>query len=152
VRQRPAQWFGGDQQPNGSAAGWARASAHRGPRLQTIGEGCSQVSLTESVLRAGYVFGDLLDGPVEVDVVQVAFVLDLPTQQLSRCAEPPVCDWLVQLLAPGKASVLWYWRPAAWPVANHLIHPPVAFWSAGSGDGHRALTELSRDISLHPYN
>lgn len=43
----------------------------------------------------------------------VAFVLDLSPAPLPRCAEPPICGWLVKLQELRKAPVVWYWRPAA---------------------------------------
>jgi hypothetical protein len=112
-------------------------------RLRTIAERCSQVSRTEPVLRAAHAFGQLLDGRVDVEVVQVAFVLDLPPEQLPWCAEPRGCGWLVELLELGKAPVVWYWRPAAWPVANHVVDRPVRFWSAQTGTDEPALRALA---------
>ena len=37
----------------------------------------------------------------------------------------------------------WYWRPAVWPVANHLIHRPLRVWSL-DGPGTTALDALDR--------
>ena len=113
-------------------------------RLRLIAEQCGQVSRIRPVLCSAYVFGELLpDGVPEVEVVQVAFVLDLPAEQLTWCAEPPECGWLVELLELGKAPVLWYWRPSAWPVANHVIRRPLRFWSAAAGIDEQALDALA---------
>jgi hypothetical protein len=71
-------------------------------RLRTVAELCGQVSRTEPVLRAGYVFGELLDGPAEVELVQVAFVLSLPAEHLPWGAEPAACGWLVEPLELSK--------------------------------------------------
>ncbi len=64
----------------------------------------------------------------------MAFVLDLPPDELPWCAQPPSCVGLPQLLEIDKAPVVWYWRPALWPVSNHLIHRPLRIWSLDGPD------------------
>jgi hypothetical protein len=99
------------------------------------------------VLCSAHVFVGLLDAVAELEVVQVAFVLDLPVDRLTWCAEPPECGWLVELLDLGKAPVQWYWRPVAWPVANHLIRRPLPFWSATGGTDEPALDAVARGLA-----
>ena len=101
-------------------------------RVRLIAERCGQVGRVWPVLGSVHVFGELLDGVPELEVVQVAFVLDLPAGELTWCAEPPECGWLVDVLELGKAPVQWYWRPSAWPVANHVIRRPLRFWFAAT--------------------
>ena len=77
-------------------------------RLRTIAERCQRVSglwEQEPVLLAAYVFGAVLDGRTEVPVVQVAFVLDLPADELTWCTHPPSCAGLPRLLEIDKAPV-----------------------------------------------
>ena len=117
-------------------------------RLRTIAERCQQVSGLwdddDPVLVAAYTFGAVLDGAAELPAVQVAFVLDLPADELTWCVQPQDCTGLVGLLELEKAPVDWYWRPAVWPVANHVIRRPLGVWSAAAGVDEAALDALAR--------
>ena len=111
-------------------------------RLKTIAERCGQVAslwrVDDPVLRAAYAFGDVLDQPrADLPVVQVAFVLDLPADELTWGVEPQSCCGLPHLLEVEKVPVEWYWRPAAWPVSNHVIRRPLRIWSAEGSDAAR---------------
>jgi hypothetical protein len=89
----------------------------------------------EPVLVGVYAFGAVLERcPTDIDVVQMAFVLNLPVDELTWCAQPESCLGLPYLLQIDKAPVDWYWRPAAWPVANHLIYRPLRVWSLDGPD------------------
>lgn len=79
-------------------------------RLRTIAERCQQVSGLwedrEPPLRAAYAFGAVLDGTGDLDVVQVAFVLDdPPAEELTWFARPTSCSSLPYLLEIEKAPV-----------------------------------------------
>lgn len=95
------------------------------------------------MLVGAYAFGAVLEARAEVPVVQVAFVLNLPADELTWCARPRSCSGLPQLLEIDKAPVEWFWRPAEWPVANHVIHRPLPFWSL-DGPNTVALDALGR--------
>jgi hypothetical protein len=115
-------------------------------RLEMIAERCQRVSgrWDEAPPLVGvYAFGDVLDGPEQVDVVQVALVLNHPAEELTWCARPTSCSGLPHLLELEKAPVDWYWRPAAWPVINHLIVRPLRIWSSDGVDT-AALGALAR--------
>lgn len=118
-------------------------------RLTTIAEDCQRIrGLWEDedeqpFLTAAYAFGDLVDGAAEVEYVQVAFVLNLPAEELAWGAEPDGCGWLVDVLRLDKTPVDRYWRPADSPVANHLIARPLRIWSADDGVDEQALQALS---------
>jgi hypothetical protein len=62
-------------------------------RLRLIAERCGQVGRMRPVLCSAYVFGELPEGVAELEVVQVAFVLDLAAEQLTWCAEPSAAGW-----------------------------------------------------------
>jgi hypothetical protein len=116
-------------------------------RLKTIAERCGQVAslwrVDDPVLRAAYAFGDVLDQPrADLPVVQVAFVLDLPADELTWGVEPQSCCGLPHLLEVEKVPVEWYWRPAAWPVSNHVIRRPLRIWTTGGVDA-AALAALA---------
>ncbi len=115
-------------------------------RLQMIAERCQRVSglWDEAPPLVGvYAFGDVLDGAEQLDVVQVALVLNHPAEELRWCARPTSCSGLPHLLELEKAPVEWYWRPAAWPVSNHVIVRPLRIWSPGGVD-MAALGALAR--------
>ena len=118
--------------------------------LTTIAEECQRISgLWEEeeddqpFVTATYAFGDLIDGAAEVECTHVAFVLNLPADEVTWGAEPDGCAWLINVLRLDKIPVLRYWRPAASPVTNHLIIRPLRIWSADDGVDEQALQALS---------
>jgi hypothetical protein len=115
-------------------------------RLRTIAARCHQAAglwEDEPFLVGAYTFGAVLDVPADVEVVQVAFVLDLPPDELAWCAQPQSCVGLPHLLEIDKAPVDWCWRPALRPVSNHLIDRPLRIWSL-DGPDTAALDALER--------
>lgn len=110
-------------------------------RLRTIAARCQQASPlwdAEPVLLAAYAFGEVLsqrpDDHAALDVVQVAFVLNLPTADVTWGCHPQSCSGLPRVLEIDKAPVDWYWRPAGWPVSNHHIQRPLRIWSPDGPD------------------
>jgi hypothetical protein len=97
----------------------------------------------EPLLVGAYTFGAVLDDPVDLYMVQVVFTLDLPPGELTWCAQPRSCAGLPDLVEIDKAPVQWYWRPALWPVSNHLIDRPLRIWSL-AGPDTTALDALER--------
>jgi hypothetical protein len=93
---------------------------------------------------AAYVFGAVLEPGSNVDVVQLAFVLNLPADELTWYAQPPTCIGLPRLLEIDKAPVEWFWRPSVWPVANHRIVRPLRIWSLDDGPDTQAMDALAR--------
>lgn len=84
-----------------------------------------------------YTFGALLDErPGELEAVELALVCDSPADELSWCAEPPWTLGIVEVLRLNKAPVRWYFRPATWPVSNHVIREPLRIWSLDGVDEH----------------
>jgi hypothetical protein len=106
-------------------------------RLRIVAERCQRASGLwddEPVLISAYAFGAVLEYRTDMPVVQIAFVLNLPADELTWCAQPQSCTGLPHLLEIDKAPVEWYWRPSVWPVANHLIHRPLRVWSLDGPD------------------
>jgi hypothetical protein len=63
-------------------------------RLEMVAERCQRVSgLWDEAppLIGAYAFGDVLDGPDQLDAVQVALVLNHPAEELTWCARPTSC-------------------------------------------------------------
>ncbi|MFC7274142.1 hypothetical protein ACFQS1_09145 [Paractinoplanes rhizophilus] len=60
-------------------------------RLRTVAERCQWASGLrddEPFLLAAYAFGSVLESVADVDVVDLAFVLNLPAEELTWFAEP----------------------------------------------------------------
>jgi hypothetical protein len=97
----------------------------------------------DPALAAAYVFGPVLDEPAnDLEVVHVAFALDVPAARLPWGVEPPVCSALAERLGVTKAPVHRVWRPAGRHIANHLIRRPLRIWSA-AGREEAALDALA---------
>jgi hypothetical protein len=107
-------------------------------RLRTIAARCQQQASglwdDEPFLVGAYAFGAVLGARTDLEAVQVAFVLNLPPDELTWCAQPQSCVGLPHLLEIDKAPVEWYWRSALWPVSNHLIDRPLRIWSIDGPD------------------
>ena len=120
-------------------------------RLRTVAARCQRASGLwdeEPFLVAAYAFGSVLDPHAHVPVVQMAFVLNLPPEELTWGAQPQSCVGLPHLLEIDKAPVEWYWRPAVWPVSNHLIQRPLRVWSL-DGPDTAALDALAHGQAEH---
>ncbi|MFC5832997.1 DUF7711 family protein [Nonomuraea insulae] len=101
-------------------------------RLRMLAEECERtkrIPADEPFLREAYVFGDLLDGPDTVEVLEVVLVLNLPPEEVAWETQPPGTTWLVDFLRLGKGGIAYWWRSHRDPVANHRIREPVRFWS-----------------------
>jgi hypothetical protein len=97
----------------------------------------------EPLVTAVYVYGELLEGPEELDAVDIALVVDLPPDQVTWRAEPPTATAFAELTRLSKLPFRWSWRPVLWPVWNHEVRGPVRFWSL-DGPDEEALTALER--------
>lgn len=116
-------------------------------RLRSVAARCQRASGLwdeEPFLIAAYAFGAVLDSRADLPVVRMAFVLTLPAEELTWCAQPQSCVGLPQLLEIDKAPVEWYLRPSVWPVANHAIRRPLRVWSLDGGPDTAALDTLAR--------
>lgn len=107
----------------------------------------------QSPLVAAYAYGPILDPAENPDYVSVAVVLDAPAEELTWCARPPWTRWVSSVLEFARNPVIGSWRPAAWPVWNHVIERPLRVWSADGVDVD-ALEALARgeaeDLRLPP--
>ncbi len=92
---------------------------------------------------AAYVFGAVLDPVSELEVVQLALVVDEPPEDVPWMSRPARLEALASLCRFDKLPVSWRWRPAAWPVWNHEISRAVRFWSSVDGRDDPALKALA---------
>lgn len=105
-------------------------------KLRILADACQGTTRTpteEPFLREAHVFGAVLDGEDPIDYLEVAFVLNLPPEQV-RAAQTDGTPWLVHTLRLGKGGFAYWWRSRDEPVWNHHIRGPVRFWSLDGTD------------------
>jgi hypothetical protein len=88
----------------------------------------------EPLLIEAWVFGELLELPQDLEVVSLALVVDLPSEDVPWYARPTPAEHAISLLGFEKYPLRWFWRPAVWPVWNHAIDRAVRFWSRTGTD------------------
>jgi hypothetical protein len=96
-----------------------------------------------SSVVAAYVFGAVLDPVSELELVQLALVVDEPPEDVRWMSRPVRLEVLASLRRFDKLPVSWRWRPAAWPVWNHEINRAVRFWGSAGGRDEAALRALA---------
>jgi len=117
-------------------------------KLRILAEACQHTTRwppppDEPFLREAYVFGEVLDGADPIDHLEVALVLNLPSEEVPWESHPHGTDWLVRELRLDKGGYAYWWRSREDPVWNHHIRGPVRFWSLDGPDDDvlRALSE-----------
>ena len=114
-------------------------------RLGSVTESLSTAaSFGEMLVTDAHVFGDLLNGPESLDVVSMAFVVDLPVSEVPWCARPVRVEALAESLRLNKVPVARWWRPADWPVWNHKVVRPVRIWSRPDGVDEDVLSFVAQ--------
>lgn len=118
-------------------------------QLRAIADSCGRAAtlFPDQPLLAVYAFGPVLDGPDGLDVVDAVFAIDVPPAEVPWGIEPPACRNLAAVMRWDKAPVRRFWRPAARPVANHLIRRPLRIWTPAGPDDDalHALAERRAD-------
>lgn len=112
-------------------------------RLATIAGNCQRASGLwddgEPVLVAAYAFGDLLDGAAELAVVQVAFVLNLPADELTWCAEPGSCTSLAHLSPASPGDTREQLATELEASLAHLRAVEASYWERDWRRDHRGF-------------
>lgn len=122
-------------------------------KLRILAEACQHTTrllLDEPFLREAYVFGEVLDGTDPIDRLEVAFVLDLPPEEVPWESHPRGADWLVDVLRLDKGGYAYWWRSRHDPVWNHHIRGPVRFWSLNGPDDDVLLALSERRFADLP--
>ncbi|CAN5758540.1 hypothetical protein BH23ACT4_BH23ACT4_11130 [soil metagenome] len=113
-------------------------------RLRTVAdELTSHGEWRDDLIVEAYVYGGLLDAPATLERVALAFVVDLPPEEVTWLAHPAAPEAAVSLLRFDKYPITWRCRPLAWAVWNHEIIGPVRFWSVKGGADETTLNALS---------
>jgi hypothetical protein len=113
-------------------------------KLEILAARCqwtTRLPIDEPFLQEAYVFGAVLDGADPVENLNVAFMLDLPPDEVPWLSRPRGTEWLVDTMRLDKEGILYCWRSRHEPVWNHFIREPVRFWSL-DGTDEAALAAL----------
>ncbi|MEU7480647.1 hypothetical protein AB0A63_32045 [Lentzea sp. NPDC042327] len=90
-----------------------------------------------------WVFGDLLDVPRDVDMIDVALVVDLPVDEVPWRSEPVGAEHWANSTRLSRNPFAAHWRSAGAPVWNHRIERPALVWSAAGGIAEETLVAVS---------
>lgn len=90
-----------------------------------------------------WVFGELLDVPRDVEVVEVALVTDLPVDEVPWLGEPAGAEHWANSTRLSRNPFAAVWRSSEAPVWNHRIERPALVWSAADGIHEEALVAVS---------
>lgn len=113
-------------------------------RLRTVADDLTtHAGWHDDLIVEAYVYGELLNAPLTIEWVALAFVVDLPPEEATWLARPAAPEAAVSLLRFDKYPITWRWRPLAWPVWNHEIDAPVRFWSVQDGTDAVTLDALA---------
>jgi hypothetical protein len=115
-------------------------------KLRILAEECDSQRAwpgEDPLLREAHVFGDLLEGPDELERVDLALVLGLPPERVAWASTPRGAMWLEESLRLNSGGFAYYWRSYLDPVGNHRIVRPVRFWSRESGPDEKVLQALA---------
>jgi hypothetical protein len=115
-------------------------------KLRTLASACDAERAwpgDDPILLEAYAFGEVLDGPDELDRVEVVLVLNLPAEEVVWESTPRQAVWLEDSLRLNKGGYSYRWRSSRDSVSNHRIRRPVRFWSREGGPDEGVLQALS---------
>jgi hypothetical protein len=120
---------------------WTRAVHH----LAELAEKCGELpaSFFRFQVVELWVFGDLLDVPRDLDVIEVALVTDLPVDEVPWLTEPQGAEHWANSTRLSRNPFAALWRSKDAPVWNHRIERPALLWSAADGINEEALVAVS---------
>jgi hypothetical protein len=120
---------------------WTRAVHH----LAELTEKCGSVpaSFFRFQVVELWVFGDLLDVPRDVDVIEVALVTDLPVDEVPWMTEPVGAEHWANSTRLSRNPFEARWRSKDAPVWNHRVERPALLWSAADGINEETLVAVS---------
>ncbi|MCP2249683.1 hypothetical protein LX86_008470 [Lentzea aerocolonigenes] len=90
-----------------------------------------------------WAFGDLLDVPRDLEVIEVALVTDLPLDEVPWMTEPLGAEHWANSTRLSRNPIHALWRSNEAPVWNHYIERPALIWSAADGINQEALVAVS---------
>ncbi|GAB3903409.1 hypothetical protein GCM10029964_095300 [Kibdelosporangium lantanae] len=121
---------------------WARGVhyladlARRCAELATAPDGVRGLPVVEL-----WAFGDVLGAPREIEVVNVAIVVDLV--DVPWLGEPVGAEHWTNMTRMRKNPIVGLWRSVHAPVWNHHIVRPARLWTVADGVAEDALAAIS---------
>ena len=94
-----------------------------------------------------WVTGGLLDGPRDVEWIDLALGVDLPPEDLPWGCPPPAAGAWAGFTRMDKNPIAATWRSVHAPLWNHAIDAAVLVWDAESGARPDALAALKAGSS-----
>ena len=119
---------------------WTRAMHH----LETLAETCAEMttrpaSIFPLQVTHLWAVGEVLDGPRELEAVEVALGVDLAPLEVAWGCEPPPAQHWANATRLSRLPLRPWWRSTRVPVWNHHIVRPVLLWSVTDGVSAQAL-------------
>lgn len=115
-------------------------------RLNDVVDGLERAKAwPDSTICAAYLYGALLDGGSELDVAQIALVVDEPPEAVPWLSRPARLESIAESLRFTKLPLSWRWRPAARPVRNHEIRVALPLWTREGGRNAASFAALATD-------
>jgi hypothetical protein len=81
------------------------------------------------VVVGAYVFGELLEGPEKLGMIDVALTVALPPTQIQGNVMPPLLLDVMKRTRLHRLPVNWYYQPSAHSIVACPIYRPVRIWS-----------------------
>jgi hypothetical protein len=103
-------------------------------RLRDVADGLTTTTgWPDAGIVGGYVFGGLIDQDGELELVELALMVDARPQEVPWLGRPARLEAVAALLRFDRLPLRWWWRSADGPVWNHHIRHAVRFWTAEGG-------------------
>jgi hypothetical protein len=118
---------------------WARGVHHLAELVRQVAELPSSFSRLRVVEL--WAVGELLGAPRDLDMIEVAVVVDLP--EVPWLTEPVGAEHWANATRASRNPIVLFWRSATGPVWNHHIERPVLVWSAAGGVVEEARAALA---------
>ncbi len=89
-----------------------------------------------------WVWGEVLDGPPDLEAVDVALGVDLP--DVAWRSEPKGAQHWSDATRLSRVPLRGTWRSTRAPVWNHAVVRPVLVWDVAAGPREEALADLAQ--------
>ena len=123
---------------------WTRAMHH----LETLADTCAEMTTRpESIfpLRVSslWAVGAVLEGPRELEAVEVVLGVDVAAADVAWGCEPPAAQHWAHATRLSRLPLRPWWRSTRVPVWNHHVIRPLLLWSTSHGVHADALSALT---------
>jgi hypothetical protein len=108
--------------------------------LEALATACEEARRLPLPVVQLWVFGPLLDSQADLDSVDVALAVDLPT--VPWLSAPTGAAHWANATRLSRNPFTPVWRSVRAPIWNHFVVRPVLVWDAGNGIAEDALTAV----------